>query len=57
VAGFAPVLVINLANPLRLPLRLGLFLLGVLFFFACLQGLHRQLLAARRHYLEGAGQL
>ena len=50
-AGFAPVLVINFANPL------GLFLLGVGVFFACLQGLHRQLVAARRHYLEWAGQL
>ncbi len=56
-AGFAPVLVINLAYPRRLLLSLGLFLLGVLVFFACLQGLHRQLLAARRHYLEWAGQL
>jgi hypothetical protein len=25
--------------------------------FGCLQGLHRQLLGARRHYLEWAGQL
>ena len=50
-AGFTPVLAISLANPLRLLLDLGLFLLGVLVFFACLQGLHRQLLAARRHYL------
>jgi hypothetical protein len=56
-AGFAPVLLINLANPLRLLLTLGLFLLGVLVFFGCLQGLHRQLVAARRHYLEWAGQL
>jgi hypothetical protein len=56
-AGFAPVLVINFANPVGLLLILGLFLLGVLVFFACLQGLHRQLLAARRHYLEWAGQL
>jgi hypothetical protein len=56
-AGFAPVLVINLAYPLRLLLLLGLFLLGVGVFFGCLQGLHRQLLAARRHYLEWAGQL
>ncbi len=56
-AGFAPVLVVNFANPLGLLLLLGLFLLGVLVFFACLQGLHRQLLAARRHYLEWAGQL
>ena len=56
-AGFTPVLAISLANPLRLLLDLGLFLLGVLVFFACLQGLHRQLLAARRHYLDWAGQL
>ena len=56
-AGFAPVLVVNLANPPRVLLSLGLFLLGVLAFFACLQGLHRQLLAARRHYLDWAGQL
>jgi hypothetical protein len=56
-AGFAPVLLVNLANPLGLLLLLGLFLLGVLVFFGCLQGLHRQLLAARRHYLEWAGQL
>jgi hypothetical protein len=56
-AGFAPVLAVNLANPLGLLLILGLFLLGVLVFFACLQGLHRQLVAARRHYLEWAGQL
>jgi hypothetical protein len=56
-AGFAPVLVINLANPVRLLLSLGLFLLGVLGFFGCLQGLHRQLLGARRHYLGWAGQL
>jgi hypothetical protein len=56
-AGFAPVLVVNFANPLGLLLLLGLFLLGVLVFFACLQGLHRQLVAARRHYLEWAGQL
>jgi len=56
-AGFAPVLVISFANPLRLLLSLGLFLLGVLLFFGCLQGLHRQLLAARRHFLEWAGQL
>jgi hypothetical protein len=56
-AGFAPVLVINFANPLGLLLILGLFLLGVLVFFGCLQGLHRQLLAARRHWLEWAGQL
>lgn len=56
-AGFAPVLVINLANPVRLLLSLGLFLLGVLGFFGCLQGLHRQLLGVRRHYLEWAGQL
>jgi hypothetical protein len=56
-AGFAPVLVISLANPTGLLLSLGLFLLGVLVFFGCLQGLHRQLLAARRHYLEWAGQL
>jgi hypothetical protein len=57
VAGFVPVLVINLANPLGLLLCLGLFLLGVLVFFGCLQGLHRQLLAARRHYLAWAGEL
>jgi hypothetical protein len=56
-AGFAPVLVVNFANPLGLLLILGLFLLGVLVFFGCLQGLHHQLLAARRHYLEWAGQL
>jgi hypothetical protein len=56
-AGFAPVLVINFANPIGLLLILGLFLLGVLVFFACLQGLHRQLVAARRHYLQWAGQL
>jgi hypothetical protein len=56
-AGFAPVLVINLTYPLRLLLSLGLFLLGVAVFFGCLYGLHRQLLAARRHYLEWAGQL
>jgi len=56
-AGFAPVLLINLAYPLRLLLSLGLFLLGVLVFFGCLDGLHRQLLTARRHYLELAGQL
>jgi cbb3-type cytochrome oxidase subunit 3 len=56
-AGFAPVLVVNFANPLGLLLILGLFLLGVLVFFACQQGLHRQLVAARRHYLEWAGQL
>ncbi len=56
-AGFAPVLVINLAYPPRLLLSLGLFLLGVLVFFGCLEGLHRQLLTARRHYLELAGQL
>jgi len=56
-AGFAPVLVINLANPVRLLLSLGLFLLGVLVFFGCLQGLHHQLLTARRHYLKWAGQL
>jgi hypothetical protein len=56
-AGFVPVLVITVANPLRLLLSLGLFLLGVGVFFACLQGLHRQLLAARHHYLEWAGQL
>jgi hypothetical protein len=36
---------------------LGLFLLGVLLFFGCLQGLHRQLAAARRHFLEWAGEL
>jgi hypothetical protein len=51
------VLVVNFANPLGLLLLLGLFLLGVLVFFACLQGLRRQLVAARRHYLERAGQL
>jgi hypothetical protein len=56
-AGFAPVLVISFVNPVRLLLTLGLFLLGVLVFFGCLQGLHRQLLAARRHFLEWAGQL
>jgi cbb3-type cytochrome oxidase subunit 3 len=56
-AGFAPVLVVNFANPIGLLLILGLFLLGVGVFFACLQGLHHQLLAARRHYLEWAGQL
>jgi len=38
-------------------LSLGLFLLGVLVFFGCLQGLRRQLVSARRHYLEWAGQL
>jgi hypothetical protein len=56
-AGFAPVLLVDLANPLHLLLSLGLFLVGVGVFFGCLQGLHRQLLAARRHYLEWAGQL
>jgi hypothetical protein len=56
-AGFAPVLVINFANPVGLLLILGLFLLGVLVLFGCLQGLHRQLLAARRHHLAWAGQL
>jgi hypothetical protein len=56
-AGFAPVLLINLANSLRLLLSLGLFLLGVLLFFGCLEGLHRQLLTARRHYLAWADQL
>jgi hypothetical protein len=56
-AGFAPVLVVNVAYPLRLLVSLGLFLLGVGVFFGCLQGLHRQLVAARRHYLEWAGQL
>jgi hypothetical protein len=56
-AGFVPVLVVNVANPIGLLLILGLFLLGVGVFFACLEGLHRQLLAARRHYLAWAGQL
>jgi hypothetical protein len=56
-AGFAPVLVVNFTNPIGLLFILGLFLLGVLVFFACLEGLHRQLLAARRHYLAWAGQL
>jgi hypothetical protein len=56
-AGFVPVLLVNLASPLRLLLSFGLFLLGVGVFFACLQGMHRQLLAARRHYLEWAGRL
>jgi len=56
-AGFAPVLLISFANPLRLLLLLGLFLAGVLLFFGCLQGLHRQLVAARRHFLEWAGEL
>jgi hypothetical protein len=56
-AGFAPVLVVNVANPIGLLLLLGLFMLGVLVFFACLQGLHHQLLAARGHYLAWAGQL
>jgi hypothetical protein len=56
-AGFAPVLAISLASPVRLLLDLGLFLLGVLVFFGCLEGLHRQLVAARRHYLAWAGQL
>jgi hypothetical protein len=56
-AGFAPVLVVNVANPIGLLLILGLFLLGVGVFFVCLEGLHRQLLAARHHYLEWAGQL
>jgi hypothetical protein len=56
-AGFAPVLVVNVTNPIGLLLLLGLFLLGVGVFFACLEGLHHQLLAARRHYLAWAGQL
>jgi hypothetical protein len=56
-ARFLPVLVINVANPIGLLLILGLFLLGVGVFFACLEGLHWQLLAARRHYLALAGQL
>lgn len=56
-AGFAPVLAISVANPVRLLLDLGLSLLGVLVFFGGLEGLHRQLLAARRHYLAWAGQL
>jgi hypothetical protein len=56
-AGFAPVLVVNFTNPIGLLLILALFLLGVVVFFACLEGLHRQLLAARRHYLAWAGQL
>src|SRR6266508_2382985 len=41
----------------NLLLSLCLFLLGVGVFFGCLQGLHRQLLTARRHYLASAGQL
>ncbi len=48
---------VNFANPIGLLLSLGLFLLGVLVFFGCLQGLHRQLLTARLHYLQWAGQL
>ena len=56
-AGFAPVLLINFANPIGLLLTLGLFLLGVLVFFGCLEGLHRQLVTARHQYLEWAGQL
>jgi hypothetical protein len=56
-AGFAPVLVLNVTNPIGLLFILALFLLGVGIFFACLEGLHRQLLAARRHYLAWAGQL
>src|SRR5215207_1848088 len=56
-AGFAPVLLITVSNPVRLLLSLGLFLLGVLVFYGCLHGLHRQLLAARHHYLDLAGQL
>jgi hypothetical protein len=56
-AGFAPILLVNFTNPVGLLFILGLFLLGVLVFFACLEGLHRQLLAARRHYLAWAGQL
>src|SRR5215207_3187086 len=56
-AGFAPVLVVNFTNPIGLLLILGLFLLGVLAFFGCLQGLHHQLLTARRHYLAWAGRL
>jgi hypothetical protein len=56
-AGFAPVVVVNFTNPIGLLFILGLFLVGVVVFFACLEGLHRQLLAARRHYLAWAGQL
>ncbi len=56
-AGFAPIVVVNFTNPVGLLFILGLFLLGVGIFFACLEGLHRQLLAARRHYLAWAGQL
>jgi hypothetical protein len=48
-AGFTPILAISITNPVRLLLDLDLFLLGVLVFFGCLEGLHRQPLAARRN--------
>jgi hypothetical protein len=56
-AGFAPVLIVSVANPVRLVMNLGLFMLGVVAFFASLQGLHRQMVTARRSNLEWAKEL
>ena len=56
-AAAAPILLVNIGEPIRLVMSLCVFLSGVILFFASLLGLHRQLKAARSEHIAWARAL
>lgn len=57
VAASAPILVVNAGYTARLALTLGVFVVGLVVFFASLWGLHRQLVSARQEHIARARRL
>jgi hypothetical protein len=57
VAASVPILIVNAGYAARLALTLGVFLVGLMVFFASLWGLHRQLLSARKEHIAQARRL
>ena len=56
-AASAPILLVNIGEPIRLIMSLCVFLSGVILFFVSLMGLHRQLKAARSQHIAWARAL
>jgi hypothetical protein len=57
VAASTPILIVNAGYTVRLALTLGVFLGGLIIFFASLWGLHRQLIGAREEHIAHARRL
>jgi hypothetical protein len=57
IAASAPALVVNAGYAVRLALSFGVFLVGIVIFFASVWGLHRQLLSTREEHIANARRL